>query len=341
MPRLILLLALLMLAPAATAAGPRPPVSIFYYPWYGTPARDGSYEHWQQAGHLPPSDIAANYYPARGAYSSDNPRVVGAQMREIAAAGVDEVVASWWGWGSIEDERLPLLIRSARARGLAVAVQIEPYDDLHAPYVDRSADTVAADIEHLRGLGISRFYVYRPFDDVPDSTWSTLNAALAGVQVFAQTGNVARAAADGFDGIYTYDIVRYGARSFDRLCKLARAARLVCAPSVGPGFEADRATGDPRVKPRRRGETYDAMWRAAIKARAGRITITSYNEWHEGTQIEPASAAGARWLARSPTIRLRYETYDGAYGLRGKAAAHAYLDRTAFWVKAYADARAG
>jgi glycoprotein endo-alpha-1,2-mannosidase len=338
--RLILLLALLLLAPAATAASPRPPVSIFYYPWYGTPALDGSYEHWQQGWHLPPSDIASNYYPTRGAYSSDNPRVVEAQMREIAAAGVDEVVSSWWGWGSIEDQRLTLVARTAQAFGLTVAVQLEPYDKRNAPYLERSAETVAADVTHLADLGITRLYVYGPFADVPDSTWAAINAAQPGLQILAQTANVTRAAAAGFDGVYTYDIVRYGSPSFDRLCRRARAANLVCAPSVGPGFEADRATGDPHAKPRLKGQTYDAMWRAAIRARADRVTITSYNEWHEGTQIEPASAAGSRLLAMSPTLQLRYETYDGAYGLHGREASKAYLARTAFWAKAYAAARA-
>src|SRR5438874_164455 len=119
------------------AARPHAPVSIFYYPWYGTPAHDGSYEHWQQDWHLPPADIASNFYPARGPYSSGNPAVVAAQMREIAGAGITEVVSSWWGWGSLEDERLPLLIAEARKVGLSVAVQIEPF-----PY--RSVETLAA-----------------------------------------------------------------------------------------------------------------------------------------------------------------------------------------------------
>ena len=48
------------------------------------------------------------------------------------------------------------------------------------------------------------------------------------------------------------------------------------------------------------------MWRGAIRAAADVVTITSYNEWHEGTQIEPAPAVGAP-----------YESYDGAYGLTG------------------------
>jgi hypothetical protein len=257
-------------------------------------------------------------------------------MREIAAAGVGEVVSSWWGWGSVEDQRLPLVVRAAAAHGLTVAVQLEPYDPRNPPYVSRSADTVAADLAHLRDLGITRVYVYAPFDDVSDAAWTALNAAAAPLQLLAQTTSVARAAADGFAGIYTYDIVSYGASSFAGLCARARAARLICAPSVGPGFEAERATGDPHVKPRLDGRTYDSMWAAAIRAGADRVTITSYNEWHEGTQIEPARSGGSRTLAASPTVGLRYLSYDGAYGLHGRQAQRAYLERTAYWVSRYA-----
>ena len=82
--------------------------------------------------------------------------------------------------------------------------------------------------------------------------------------------------------------------------------------------------GDTRFRGRGDGATYDEMWRAALGAHADIVTITSYNEWHEGTQIEPAARAGAS-----------YETYDGAWGLRGKAAQHAYLDRTRLWVDRY------
>jgi glycoprotein endo-alpha-1,2-mannosidase len=333
--RLAFLLLLLALAPPAGAARAPAPVSVFYYPWYGTPALDGAYEHWQQGGHRPPGDIGSDYYPTRGAYSSTNPRVLDGQIAELAAAGVGEVVSSWWGWGSQTDGRLPALMHAARAHGLAVAVQLEPYDGLNPPYVARSAETVGADLDHLRELGVRRVYVYAPFADVSDAVWAALAAARPELQILAQTANVARAAAAGFDGVYTYDIVRYGAASFDRLCRRAHAAHLVCAPSVGPGFEAGRATGDARVKPRLDGRTYDSMWGAALRAGADRVTITSYNEWHEGTQIEPASAAGSRTSALSPTVPYRYRTYDGAYGLHGRRASRAYLERTAYWIDRY------
>jgi hypothetical protein len=65
--------------------------SIFYYPWYGTPAHNGVWEHWDQNGHAPPLDVYSPYWPALGLYSSSQTGVLARQMREIAAAGVDEV----------------------------------------------------------------------------------------------------------------------------------------------------------------------------------------------------------------------------------------------------------
>ena len=141
-----------------------------------------------------------------------------------------------------------------------------------------------------------------------------------GVRLFAQTNHIGFAAHAGFSGFYTYDILLYGGAKFARMCEQARAVGILCAPSVGPGYEAAPATGDTRVKPRLNGETYDSMWRAAESAGADVVTITSYNEWSEGTQIEPATGR-----------RGRYESYDGAYGLHGSAAARAYIDRTRYW----------
>jgi hypothetical protein len=81
------------------------------------------------------------------------------------------------------------------------------------------------------------------------------------------------------------------------------------------------------VKPRAGGLTYDAMWLAALHAHADSVTITSFNEWHEGTQLEPARQ------------RAAYADYSGAWGVRGAAAACAYLWRTRQWTHAFARGR--
>lgn len=101
--------------------------------------------------------------------------------------------------------------------------------------------------------------------------------------------------AAGFDGIYTYFTAEgfsYGSTpsSWPSLGAFCRKNGLVFIPSVGPGYD------DSRVRPwnaanfrdRMNGKYYADMFEMAHIAKANIIAITSFNEWHEGTQIEPA-----------------------------------------------------
>ncbi len=292
-------------------------VAVFYYAWYGTPRLDGAWQHWNQRAAVPPGKIASGWFPARGAYSSSDPVVVRSQMREIASAGIDTVIVSWWGPGSAEDARLALLRAAAREARLSVAIHVEPYPG-------RSPQSLLPELERLAGHGSNDFYVYDSSAS-PDADWAALNAALPhGLRLFANTGLPGKAKAGGFAGLYTYDVNLYDGSSFPRMCASARRLRLLCAPSVGPGYDARRATPDVRVQPRREGKRYDRMWRGAIRARADIVTITSYNEWHEGTQIEPARPGAAG-----------YASYDDAWGARGASAERSYLDRTTYWSDRY------
>ncbi len=294
---------------------PEPPrVGIFYYAWYGTPARDGAWQHWGQGEHVPPSSIGSTYYPVRGAYSSGDPAIVRAQMREIAAAGIDTVVVSWWGPESVEDTRLRPVAAAAAAAGLEVALHVEPWGG-------RTPEAVVAALRSLRELQIRDVYVYDSTRE-PDGEWRAALASLRDVRVFAHTPLPGKALRGGFHGLYTYDVLVHDGDGFGRMCAGARRLGLACSPSVGPGFEAVRATGETRIQSRRAGRRYDHMWSSAVRAVPDVVTITSYNEWHEGTQIEPARPGSGP-----------YRSYDGAWGLRGVRAQTAYLDRTAYWIE--------
>src|SRR5437763_15003810 len=111
-----------LLFPAAALSSPV--VSAFYYPWYGTRAADGAWLHWSQNGHSPPADIASNYWPAGGPYSSGSPAVLASQLAEIEGAGIGQVVVSWWGKESVENARLPAVIAAAHRDGIAVAAHL-------------------------------------------------------------------------------------------------------------------------------------------------------------------------------------------------------------------------
>ena len=155
----------LLSLPALAHAGT---VAIFYYPWYGTPAADGGWQHWNQNSHQPPGDVYSRFYPVQGPYSSSDPRVVAHQMQQISSVGIDEVVVSWWGQGSIEDQRLPLVISAAHRQGLVVGIHLEPY-------TGRSLETVAQDLAYFAALGVPDVYVYHP-RDFPAADWAALRA---------------------------------------------------------------------------------------------------------------------------------------------------------------------
>jgi glycoprotein endo-alpha-1,2-mannosidase len=310
------LAATLALASAAGPGAQSAPVSrdaaIFYYPWYSTPVRDGRWAHWyvERDGE---TLLSTPYYPTRGLYSSSNAKVVAGQMREIRASGVGTIVASWWGRGSPEADRLPLVTEAARRNGLDVAIHLEPYGG-------RTPASAAADILELSAAGYVDFYVYDADRD-PAADWADALMGLEGVRIFGHTTLVGRAKAAGFDGLYTYDVVTWNGALFRRLCSQAHMAGLLCAPSVGPGYDARLATRHDVVRPRLRGATYDRMWKTALRAQADLVTITSYNEWQEGTQIEPAQS------------QVGKPGYDGAWGRRGLAAQRAYLEATARWTE--------
>jgi hypothetical protein len=289
-------------------------VSIFYYAWYGTPRLDGAWLHWGQGAYEPPQGIGSTYYPSRGPYSSADARLLRAHMREIAATGIDTVVVSWWGPGSTEDKRLRPVAAAARKAGLHIALHVEPWGG-------RTPAGVVDALRGLRGLGIRDVYVYDSTVEADEDWRRALTRVGRGMRVFAHTSLAGKAKKGGFQGLYTYDVLVNDGRSFRRMCKAAHRLGLACAPSVGPGFDSFRATGEMRIRPRNDGRWYDHMWASAVQASPDVVTITSYNEWHEGTQIEPARAVAGP-----------YTTYEGAWGLSGVQAERAYLDRTAYWI---------
>ncbi|NGO74586.1 carbohydrate-binding protein [Streptomyces sp. YC504] len=324
----------------ATEAGSEN-VHLFYYPWYGSPAVHGSWRHWPQGGHTPPEDIGADFYPALGPYDSgDMAAVVAQHMRWVKQSGAGVIVYSWWGRGGYEDRLAKGVLDAAAKDGIKVAWHLEPYGD-------RTAASTVADIEYINATygghpafyrsaahgGKSAFYV---FESLRISDWSALDEVTDTSIVLAQTTDTTKIA--HFSGLYTYDgIAGATAPGWKQAGDYAKANGLVWAPSVAPGYLDDRAVPGnttPTVD-RANGAAYDKQWSNALDPAIGGspswVSVTSFNEWHEGSSIEPADS--------SPPGGHGYLTFDGAYGKAGEAAETAYLDRTAYWVGRFEGAR--
>ncbi|MBB5872670.1 chitodextrinase [Allocatelliglobosispora scoriae] len=336
-------LGLVVLPPALAAdPPPSPNVHLFYYSWYGSPAGYGQYRHWQQGGHTPPGDVGANLYPTLGAYdSADYAGAVAQHMAWVKRSGAGVIVYSWWGQGSYEDQRAAGVLAAAAAQGIKVAWHLEPY-------AGRSAASTVADINYINSTygaspGFYRdaahgnrpaFYV---FESLLISDWSAIAPLKATNIILAQTTDTSKVA--GFGGMYTYDgIAGSTAPGWANAAAFCKANGLIWAPSVAPGYIDDRAVPGnttPTVG-RANGATYDLQWNNALGTATGGlpdwVSVTSFNEWHEGSSIEPASS--------TPPAGQGYQTFDGAYGLTGVAAETAYLDRTRYWATEFAN-RAG
>jgi hypothetical protein len=91
-----------------------------------------------------------------------------------------------------------------------------------------------------------------------------------------------------FDGLYNYATLHLEQEGFNWARSLPPDSLYV--PSVIPGFSAKRV-GYPEntYVPRKDGSTFDTQWTSALNTGVEPtiVTITSFNEWHEGSMIEP------------------------------------------------------
>jgi len=328
---------------------PSSEVAVFYYPWYGNQEIDGEWIHWDRDRNnvfYPPLDISSDYYPVLGAYSSMDPTVVSQHFEWLRGAKVGVIITSWWGQGTREDQAVSLLLDIANQYGIKVAFHIEPYSG-------RTAQKLVSDINYIYNQYGQHPAFYRTTDTSPWSKdnnakglfflWASgfpdfdsdqvepdywqaaldaIHAATNGGLVIANDDRADWINEGHFDGLYNYATLNLDeSDGFLWARNLPKGAWYV--PSVLPGFSATRI-GTNINEPRLGGETFDQQWEAALGTyiKPNMVTITSFNEWHEGTQIEPA--------AESADNGMGY-TYKDYIPLQPEG----YLDKTRQWVEQF------
>ncbi len=302
--------------PLPPVEGPDPSykVAAFYYPWYGNPDQDGQWIHWDQNNHQPPQDIGSDYFPQLGAYSSNDPYMVAQHMAWLRQAGIGVIIVSWWGQNSMEEKPVPLIMEMAERYGIKVAFHIEPYSH-------RAAPSLVSDIKYLyRKYGDSTAFFrttstsrYSPEDQgkgiffvwciefingcgeqhVDADYWQhaldEIHALPESPLVIANTLQSNWISGGHFDGLYNYvtlHLEQEGGFSWAR----SLPPDSLYIPSVIPGNSAQRVGYPPNTLVLRNdGSTFHDQWMAALGTgvEPDMVTITSFNEWHEGSMIEP------------------------------------------------------
>lgn len=299
-------------------------VHTFYYSWYGNPEHDGSYSHWNHqilphwvdttwnhaGAHTGGDDIGANFYPALGNYSSNDTSVIKQHITWMKEAGIGVVVITWWGKGSYVDHSIKTYLDLAHEQGLTVTIHIEPFYTTPEEFKEQ-VEYLAATYGNHPGFykynGKPLYYVYDSYklsqDDwqkvlTPEGALTVRNtpadATFIGLWV-EETDGDNFFAHGGFDGFYTYFASEgfvYGSTTtnWPHMAAFAKEHNLIFIPCVGPGYKDTRIRpwNAENTKSRENGAYYEKMFSSAINVNADFIGITSFNEWHEGTQIEPS-----------------------------------------------------
>jgi len=279
-----------------------PKVLAFYYPWYGSPGGpSGEWVHWNpySAHH----DSA--HEPAAGWYDSKDPETIRRHIREAKAAGIDGFIASWWGPYGFEDQAFDVLAEVAEEEEFAITIYYEEADtpteivsDL-AYFLDRHGSNPS--LLQVDGRPVIFFYV-RVTERFSLAQWGNVLGELEdqGHAIFAVADGLRSDFLDVFDGIHTYTPVglpeEEAAAQYEAASLAARAKDRLFAATVIPGYDEAYKVPTLTYVDREDGETYRTYWTIARGASPHWILITSFNEWHEGTEIEPSVEFGRTYL---------------------------------------------
>ena len=251
-------------APRWPSGSDLPVRAAFYYPWFPET------EHW-----------STRYAPLLGLYDSSDLRVLDTHVAEAKYAGLDAFISSYWGRSTPTAKRLPLLLDAAGRQGFSIAAYYEPESKTSPP----SGPSLVQDFDALYRLttrpawlrvgGRPVLFVYNTGREGSCAAVTRLLSANRGrfylnLKVFGGY----RGCASQPDSWHQYGpAVSYDQQGTD-------------AATVSPGFHKfNEATARLRRNPGR----FRAALRRQVASGAQWQLVTSFNEWGEGTAVEPST----------------------------------------------------
>jgi hypothetical protein len=264
--------------PQTTSGQPAFPIrAAFYYPWFP--------EAWRQHGIAP----YTKFTPTLGSYATTNAATIQNHIRALEYGHVEAVISSWWGQGTKEDARFPLLLDQTIKAGSAL--RWAPYYEEES-LGDPTPAKIAGDLAYIKShyashpayLRVGGRPVIFAFSTGSDGCgmadrWKAANANLnfyVVLKVFSGYQNCASQPASWH---------QYGpAKASDRQARYSFA--------ISPGFnKADEPTARlPRDIVR-----FQQNVRDMVASGEPWQLVTTFNEWGEGTAVESA----AQWASAS------------------------------------------
>lgn len=279
------------------SARPQPLVLAFYYAWF-----DQNIWDLNKVADLPTLR-----------YLSNDPTTIARQIQLAQNAGIDVFVVSWWGAGNPTDVNFRSMLDVSSAVNFKTAVDFEvtsPFYKSRDDVVNSLKNLLATHVNHPAYLRVDgKPVIFFWSDKINDFTLKYSVDDWKAIRDQVDPNHQTIWVAEGidwtylrvFDGLHLYSIA-WSPNVFGELAKWPRRVKSFGADklwvaTVMPGND-DRKTRRPGsyARDRENGNFYRQTWQAALATNPEWVIITSWNEWVEGTMIEPSVTYGNLYL---------------------------------------------
>lgn len=307
----------------------RTQLGAHYYPWY----RAGkSPSHWNENREF----AAVTDPPLGGPYTSSSRTVIRRHLKQASRAGLDFLVVNWHvdfrGPRSLEVEATRRLLEEIERARLPMKICLLLAFNAEDPEVIRSTIRKARN-EFMKQAGYLRhgrkpvlwLLLNDPFQGFLYHHRADLQQLTRGVHPVA-TGSIVynkfvpRLLREFFSGWCLYSPLEVGDRkSWEVIWResyhdFVEDRGRIRAFTICPGYDDSRLTAPDRKDnpyrriPRRGSKTYELMGDVALslEPRPDYVVVTSFNEFHENTHIEPSARFGDKFLKATRELRDRF-----------------------------------
>jgi hypothetical protein len=309
-----------------------------YMPWYQAKPDSAQWGwHWTM-NHFNPDhivngrrDAASRYYPLIGLYDSGDPDTLQCQVLLMKLAGIDGVIVDWYGNNDYLDygannHNTERLIPYLEKAGLRFAVCYETHTistEIEGGIFPQSQATAHG--QRLMQWLQQNFFsspAFLKLDNRPvllsfgdpyytDNQWNELFSAMRPKPAYFTEANLLEpaAAVGAFDWPQPSGGTQQALKEQDSFYARAKAWPHFI-PAAFPRFDdvyeqagVGKSWGHIDDD---NGQTYQTTLTKALKSSAAIVQIVTWNDWGEGTQIEPSVEDGYRDLEATQRLRRRY-----------------------------------
>ncbi len=302
-------------------ANDRKRVLAFHYAWYGTPwGPAGRWMGWSSDRYDPdlarggPRQCTVAHYPLDGLYDSLSDETIKRQLAEAREAELDGFIVSWWGTEHYSHRVLRRMCELAGEDFVTIyyetAMTHKLRDEDRQAAIRRIAEDMAVLLSELAPkpswMKVDNkpvIFVYIVGSYTVDE-WGAVREELTkrGLDAFLVGDTLDPSYLEVFDGLHTYSPVGILASGrslrevYEKAATACREKGKLFAATVLPGYDDRKIRKPGLLYPRGNGSTYDHTWRAALSCEPDWILVCTWNEWYEGTEIEPSIEFGKDYL---------------------------------------------